>query len=782
MKNRDGTTRKAKDGGRRAGARPEPQGSAPQSPFPPEEAYFQDQEKYRLLAEKAPLGIAVIGRNGRYHYLNPKFVDIFGYTLEDIPTGREWLAKAYPDEAYRRQVISDWKLYVQESRGGEAEPRLFTVTCKDGSAKVIKFRAVPLEGGEQFVLYEDITELQEAKDSLKASELKYRTLVEQIPAITYIAALDAASTTSYVSPQVEALLGFSPADYEANPGIWLERLHPDDRERVLAAVARCHETGEPLVSEYRMLARDGRTVWFRDEARLVPDASGRPLFLQGVMLDITAPKQAEEKLLQAREEWERTFDAIPDLIMILDNQYRIVRANRALAQRFGCHPEDLVGRLCYQALYDLEAPHSPCPYALLLSQGRTVQQEFYDERSQSHFLITASPLFDPSGRVVGSVQVGTEITQCKRAQEALRKNEERYRLIAENVSDVIWTTDLDLRFTYVSPSVQQVLGFTPEEIIGRTMGEFLPPASLARALEVFSEEMAREKAGLADPKRSRTLWIEELHKNGALVWTEVKAGFIRGADQQPRGILGVTRDITQRQEAEKTLRESEEKLRSLSCRLLTAQEEERRRLALELHDVVGHDLLLLKLQLEALEDRLAPKPGSFKTEVRPILRALEKSVRNVRRLCQDLSPGDLEDLGLTAALHFLVENFAAARKLTWKTELDNLDGLFELPVQTAIYRMVQEALTNIGKHARARHLWLRARRTGTQVDFTIRDDGRGFDVAQTRAGKKTLGLPAMEERINILGGAFNLESEKKAGTKISFTIPISGAKPHCETL
>ncbi|MEJ2093587.1 MAG: histidine kinase [Syntrophobacterales bacterium] len=195
-------------------------------------------------------------------------------------------------------------------------------------------------------------------------------------------------------------------------------------------------------------------------------------------------------------------------------------------------------------------------------------------------------------------------------------------------------------------------------------------------------------------------------------------------------------------------------------------------MASELHNVLGHDLLLLKLKLESFRDELGPDHLTGGKGLQPILRALQDSVGNVRRLCQDLIPGDLEDLGLTTGLHLLVENFAVAKKLKWQTELEDLHDLFEMPVQIAIYRMVQEALTNIGKHAQAKHLWLRGRRAGTEVSFAIEDDGQGFNVAETLAAKKTLGLLSMEERIKILGGAFDIVSREKEGTKISFTIPI----------
>lgn len=153
-----------------------------------------------------------------------------------------------------------------------------------------------------------ITERLQAEEGLRQSELKYRTLVEHIPAITYMAALDPSSTTTYVSPQIEAILGFTPTDYQADPDIWKKQLHPEDRERVLAEVTRSHATGEPFSSEYRMLTQEGKVVWFRDEAWMVKDAHGKPLFLQGVMLDITERRQAEEALQEHKEQLERVIE------------------------------------------------------------------------------------------------------------------------------------------------------------------------------------------------------------------------------------------------------------------------------------------------------------------------------------------------------------------------------------------------------------------------------------------------------------------------------------------
>jgi len=173
---------------------------------------------------------------------------------------------------------------------------------------------------EQSIIYarqlnEEIAERRRAEEALRESEVKCRTLVEQLPAVTYTAALDETRTTLYVSPQIEPMLGFSPREYKENPNIWAKQLHPENRERVLKEVALSHERGSPFVSEYRMLTKDGHTIWFRDEAIMVRDETGNPLFLQGLMHNITDRKRAEEekKKLEAQLQHAQKMEAIGTL-------------------------------------------------------------------------------------------------------------------------------------------------------------------------------------------------------------------------------------------------------------------------------------------------------------------------------------------------------------------------------------------------------------------------------------------------------------------------------------
>jgi signal transduction histidine kinase len=235
--------------------------------------------------------------------------------------------------------------------------------------------------------------------------------------------------------------------------------------------------------------------------------------------------------------------------------------------------------------------------------------------------------------------------------------------------------------------------------------------------------------------------------------------------------------------AEEALKGSERKLRYLADQLLTAQENERKRLASELHDELGHALLALKLHLSSIEKKLPPEHEEIKGEIRSQLDYIHEVIQDVRRLYHDLSPGDVEDLGLTKALRTLINDFAGHfPQITWQVDLADLEGLFSLPVQTTIYRIVQEALTNIGKHANPTAVSVLSTRKNHQVQFIIQDNGAGFDVAAalgSRNHSRGVGLVAMEERLNMVGGSFEIQSRDQEGTRLSFTIPAipEGEKP-----
>jgi signal transduction histidine kinase len=245
----------------------------------------------------------------------------------------------------------------------------------------------------------------------------------------------------------------------------------------------------------------------------------------------------------------------------------------------------------------------------------------------------------------------------------------------------------------------------------------------------------------------------------------------RTADLQ-RTVEQLQAEVLERQRAQEALRDSEERLRHLSSQLLTSQETERKRIAVELHDSLGQSLIVSKMRLWAIECTLPA--GESRKECEDLLTFLDEVIENVRRLSYDLLPLALQDLGLHAALLHLLEEFARYTGIGLSTDLDDVQALFSTDKQLMVFRIFQECLNNITKHAHAAAVFVAMKREPGGVSFRLEDDGDGFDVQKVLASdwrKRGMGLAAMDERVRMMGGALQMQSQTGNGTRISFFIP-----------
>lgn len=232
-------------------------------------------------------------------------------------------------------------------------------------------------------------------------------------------------------------------------------------------------------------------------------------------------------------------------------------------------------------------------------------------------------------------------------------------------------------------------------------------------------------------------------------------------------------EVRHRLQTEESLKESEGRLRHLTSQLLTAQEAERGRLALELHDDLGQSLTVLKMQLRAIQREAPLESSKTRESLEHTLDFINQVIEKVRRLSRNLRPAILEDLGLTAALKHLFEEFSNQGILV-TMDLDDVQGYFSPEAQIAIYRTFQESLTNIAKHAEAAQIKVTIKRQNGNVAFRVEDNGNGFELQEVLSGdvtKRGLGLMAMDERIRLLGGKLQISSKPGTGTNISFVVP-----------
>ncbi len=232
-------------------------------------------------------------------------------------------------------------------------------------------------------------------------------------------------------------------------------------------------------------------------------------------------------------------------------------------------------------------------------------------------------------------------------------------------------------------------------------------------------------------------------------------------------------EISEREQVEVTVKESERQLRLLSSRLMTAQETERRIISRELHDELGHALTIVKLRLRSIERGLQGH-AEIREDCEDIMGYIDQTIENVRRLSRDLSPSILEDLGLTAAIRWIADNYNRNFDGTITMDIEDIDRLFSEAGQIMIYRILQEALTNIGEHAQAGNVSIVIRKIEEEVSFFIEDDGRGFNPQppfRINQFGRGMGLATMEERVRMMGGSFEITSREGEGTRITFRLP-----------
>jgi two-component system, NarL family, sensor histidine kinase UhpB len=240
--------------------------------------------------------------------------------------------------------------------------------------------------------------------------------------------------------------------------------------------------------------------------------------------------------------------------------------------------------------------------------------------------------------------------------------------------------------------------------------------------------------------------------------------------------LQLAMDITGRKEAETALRQSEARLRLITAQLLTAQERERKRVARDLHDDLGQNLLLLKLRMSAVKEKLGPLNQDLEIGCHEMIKHVGEVIEEVRRISRSLSPSILEDLGLTSALKHLLDEFCKHHGVEQCSfDVDDIDALFTPETQINLYRIIQEGLTNVGKHARAACVTIAAKRDGAEICFVLEDNGMGFsqDETQEKHGvQRGLGLATMDERAKLMGGTLEVTSKVGAGTRVCVRLPI----------
>ena len=409
----------------------------------------------------------------------------------------------------------------------------------------------------------DITARKRMEFALQASESRYRNLVEKIPAITYTAGLDVASTTLYISPQVEPLLGYTQIDYKKDPDLWRKLIHPEDRDRVMSEITKAHQEGHPFASEYRMIAKDGRIVWFLDQSSLLRDHTGIPILMQGVMYDISDRKRAENELqnaLSRSRALEIVINQGPAIAFLWRNaEHGPIDFVSDNIQAFGftakelmsgkirrddiVHADDLP-RLEKEIAEHLRKGHATCTqeYRMLTRNGAA---RWVEDRT--------NVIRNAEGQITHFQSVVWDVTDRRESELALQKSREYLDKIINTISDPVFVKDSQHRFVLVNDAECALIGTPRETMIGKTDMDFFPQDQVDVFWKYDEQVLKTGKENINEEI------VSDVYDRVHVIVTK------KSRYTDPAGnhyIVGVIRDITDRKKAEDELRRSEEQWRA----------------------------------------------------------------------------------------------------------------------------------------------------------------------------------------------------------------------------
>ena len=650
---------------------------------------------------------------------------------------------------------------------------------------------------------------QLARAEAETRERQFRTLANSIPQLAWMA-----DAEGYIFWYNDRWYDYTGTTLEEMEGWgWQKVHHPDEVARVVERIKLAFATGEPWEDTFPLRSKAGAYRWFLSRALPIKDADGRVVRWFGTNTDITEQLEMEKALRESEQQFRTLANSIPQLAWMADQEGYIFWYNDRWYDYTGTKLEDMEGWGWQKVHHPDEVARVVERIKLAFATGEPWEDTF-PLRSQAGayrwFLSRALPIKDAHGKVVRWFGTNTDITVQRQMESALRESrdelerrvaerttalseaneilkaeiaerkrieerlitqteilqrgEREFSTLVENSPDIIARLDRNLHYIYMSPELERATGISPDEFIGKTPRQVPLKDYDWRTFEASCREAITRKAAV-----HRAIDYE-----GRNYWTRVIPEF--GLDGTVESVMTISQDVTDRVRAEKELEQ-------LTSQMFRLQDEERRRISRELHDGTAQNLFGISVNLAKLN-----QSSGGTTETRELIEECEslgnKTLQEIRTLSYLLHPPLLDEAGLVSALQWYVQGFTKRSGIyvdVFAEPIDRLPADFEL----ALFRIVQEALTNVRHHSGSETASIRLESRSGEIFLEIRDKGRGLAPSKPASGANEaedliemgVGIPGMQQRLRQLGGRLEIDSNSE-GTTITAVVPTANGGHH----
>ena len=516
-------------------------------------------------------------------------------------------------------------------------------------------------------------------------------------------------------------------------------------------------------------------------------------------------RKPEEALLQSEERFRLLVESVTEYaIFELDTEGRILTWNQGAQRIKGYRPEEIIGQH-FSIFYTPEDARAGRPQRGLeeaAARGRYKDEGWRVRKDGSRFWaeVVIAPVRDAAGNLLGFAKVTRDLTERKQQEEEMTTAEERLEaLVEERTAELVKANerlqaeillphrldqlvllqlvldrspiacvmnDTDFSITYWNPAAEQIFGFSKEEALGKLPYETFVPHTARAYVESVRERTAGGDTGANGASECVT-------RDGRAIFCEWYNTPLKDSAGTFIGYLSMLQDVTERKRSEEQFRASSEQLRALAARLQSAREDERTYVAREIHDELGQACTALKMDLVLLVQQLPKNRRRAHERAQSMVKLIDDMIHSLRRIASELRPSTLDDLGLLAAIELQAQEFENRSGIKCHLALPQTEIALDSHRSTAIFRIFQETLTNVARHANATRVNVRLVGDAESVTLEVTDNGKGIDEIRASA-HNSLGLLGMRERALLLGGEFNVAGVSGQGTTVTLRVPLAG--------